>query len=159
MHFTNRKRERQLALHPLQFHFQQGIKQPSSEYRLGVGHVKWPKRYEDIPAGGDAAVFNTLRNNPNAQLKNKMEHAIAAALLATVQKVSPKPFEVMAALCDDALSARNESFENYAANFGMNEDSIKAKRAYDYCCELYYKLSALIGHANIVKFEELHRQF
>lgn len=53
------------------FTFNKGSNSLSSEYRLGVGHVKWPKRYEDIPAGGDVAVFNTLRNNPNAQLNER----------------------------------------------------------------------------------------
>lgn len=141
------------------FTFSRNGKSLSTEYRLGVGHVQWPKRYEDIPAGGDAAVFNTLRSNPNAQLKNKLEHALAAALLARIQKVTPKPHEVLSAICDDGISAHVSSFDDYAANFGMDSDSIKARRIYDHCAELYHKVCALIGDENVTKFAELRAQF
>lgn len=134
----------------------------ATEYRLGVGHVQWPKRYEDIPNGTDpylVPVFNTLRHNPSAQLKDKSEHAAAASWLAKCQKVAPKPYEVLAYVCDDAHSAHNESFEDYASNFGMDADSIKAKRIYDDCAAMYHKLVALVGSENVQKLVELHGQF
>jgi len=139
--------------------FSKGAANLTTEYRLGVGHVNWPKRFEDIPRGGDVLVFNTLRQNPGAQLRNKSDHAAAAALLARVQKVAPKPYEVLAAICDDSQSAHGESWDNYASNFGMDAASIKGRKTYDFCCDLYHKVAALIGADNVRKFAELHCQF
>lgn len=132
------------------------------EYKLGVDHVKWPKTFAQIPQGTPGRlipVFNALRNHPNATLKNKLEHAEAAALLAVKQKVAPKPHEVFACLCRDGLDAHNQSFENWALDFGYDSDSIKAKKVYDHCIDIYHKMAALIGRDLIVKFAELHARF
>lgn len=142
--------------------FSRNAQSVTVEYRMGVGHVKWPTRFEEIPHFAPAnmiPVFNTIRTNPGAQLKNKAEHAEAAAFLAKAQKVSPKPYEVFAAICDDALSAHNDSFDGWASNLGLNSDSIKDKAVYEYCCELYHKVARLVDSKTIQQFAELHSQF
>lgn len=142
--------------------FSKSAKNLCTEYRLGVGHVKFPKTFEAIPHGCPVdlvMVFNTLRHNPGATLKDKGKHAHAAVFLAIHQKVAPKPYEVFAAICEDSLSAHSESFENWCANFGSDPDSIKARKVYDYCCELFHQISALVNRATISKLAELHSQF
>lgn len=132
------------------------------EYKLGVGHVKWPKKFEQTPHGTPShliPVFNTLRENPNAKLKRPLEHAEAAAWLAAKQKVAPKPYEVLACLCRDGLDAHSQSFENWAADFGFDSDSIKAKRNYDHCVDTYHKAVRLIGRETLAKLAELHARF
>lgn len=103
--------------------FSKGSKNFICQYRKGVGHVKWPVKFENIPPGTPAdliPVFNTLRQSPHAELKDKSSHARAAAVLARHQKVTAHPYEVFACVCDDAHTAHSMSFKDYCDNFGMN---------------------------------------
>ncbi len=136
----------------------------SLEYRLGVGHVNWkavnPDRIMGVQLTPDeASVVYTILRNPSAQLKDKSLWATTAAKIAKFQKVSPKPYEVLASYCRDAFSAHNESFENWCGNFGYDADNIKAKNIYDTCAGLYYKLATLIGADNVQKFNDLANEF
>jgi hypothetical protein len=136
----------------------------STEYRLGVGHVNWKDvkfgtcNLGRLTADQESAVY-TIQRNPGAQLKNKALWASTAANIARIQKVAPKPYEVLAAICQDGQDAHGESWDNYAGNFGMDADSIKGRKTYDFCCDLYHQVTALIGAANVAKFAELHSQF
>lgn len=144
--------------------FSRNAKNLLTEYRLGVGHVDFKKyrqgsvNFSRLTADEESAIF-TIQNNPGAQLKDKGLWAAAAAKLAIIQKVSPKPYEVFACVCEDGLSAHNESFENWASNFGYDEDSIKAKKIYDFCCDLYHQIAALIPASVIAQMAELHAKF
>ena len=75
-----------------------------TDYSLGVGHVKVPTRWEDQPNNltqDEVYAFNTLRNKPHAQLKDKALHASFAAKLAKAQKVTPQLADVMHSLLSD----------------------------------------------------------
>lgn len=151
--------------------FSKGGRNLTTEYRLGVGHVSW-KSFRmgtlmafcgNSPVRGltadEESLINAKLRNPSASFKNKALEASAAAKLAYAQKLAPKPYEVLAAICDDGFSAHVESFDGYAGNYGMDTDSIKARRIYDFCGDLYHKVAALIGADNVVKFAEFHAQF
>lgn len=144
-------------------HFTLGSKSLITEYRLGIGHVNWkiktPSSFMHHLSGDQESMVYAVQNNPSATFKNKELQASTAAQLARSQKVAPKPYEVLACVCSDGLSAHNESFEGYADNFGMDKDSIKAKALYGYCGELYHRVVALIGSENVQKFAELQSQF
>lgn len=120
----------------------------STPYKLGVGHVKVPKRWEDQPPGltaNEKAVLNTLRNNPHANLKDKAEHAAFAVKLAKVQKVSPTLEDVMHSLCMDGEAFFNApSFEDWAADFGYDADSRTAEQIFNACDAIGRKLARAI---------------
>lgn len=151
--------------------FTRGGKSFSTEYRLGVGHAKIEK-----VRGGSAAIFvngkllhgltadeesgiYAITNNRSVQFKDKSLHARIAAKVANAQKIQPQAHEVLASCCRDAMDARNESFESWASNFGYDADSIKAKRIYDTCAEIYHKLTAIIDAKTIQQFAELSARF
>lgn len=111
-----------------------------TDYSLGVGHVKVPKRWEDQPNGltsDEVCAFNTLRNNPGAQLKNKAFHASLAAKLAKAQKVTPQLADVLHSLISDGEAYFDAmSFEDWAANYGYDADSRKAENIFRKCDEI-----------------------
>lgn len=107
----------------------------------------------------EQSVLYALQNNRSVTFKDPTPHVSLAAKLARVQRVSPAPHEVLAAICDDGESAQNESFDDWAGNFGYSTGSIKAKRIYETCIELYHQCNALVGTENVRKFAELHAQF
>ena len=135
----------------------------SLEYRLGVGHVDWkiktPSSFVHHLSADQENVVYAVQRNSSVSFKNKQLHASTAAQLAKNQKVTPKSYEVLASYCRDALAAHDESFENWAANFDYDADSIKAKNIYDHCGGLYHKLAALIGADNVQKFNDLANEF
>lgn len=114
-------------------------------YKLGVGHVSIPKRWEDQPADltqDELYAFNTLRNNPHASLKDKALHASFAAKLAKAQKVAPKLADVLHSLCMDGEAFFNaQSFEDWAADFGYDHDSREAEKTFRLCDEIGRKLA------------------
>ena len=68
----------------------------------------------------------------------------------------PNPAEVLGCVCSDYLSAALESFPDWAANFGYDEDSRKAHRIYEDCQTLGPKLRSLgLSHAQIQRFASL----
>lgn len=146
--------------------FNRGIRMLQAPYKLGVGHVDWKKLNLDgtsvLGTGlshDDIAVIRTIQRNPGAQLKDKAIHAEVAAKLAKIQKIAPKPHEVFACYCNEALEATNTTFEDWCANFGYDTDSRKAEQTYNKCREPYASLIQMIGVDNITKFAELHAQF
>lgn len=132
----------------------------STDYSLGVGHVKWPKRHEDIPPGGDIPVFNTIRNNPGANLKNKADHATAAALLARVQKVKPDIAGVLSSLLLDGSPFFDaQSFEDWAGELGYDIDSRKAESLWRECDATGRALAWAIPANVIAKAREILQDY
>lgn len=131
-------------------------------YKLGVGHVDWRKhKFAAFPLP-PADIENMIRakqRKPSANFKDKHLEARAAAYLAKQQKVFPSGFEVLACLCSDGVSAHSESFSDWASSFGYDSDSIKAKKIYDHCLNLYHSVVSLIGPVNVAKFAELNCRF
>lgn len=131
----------------------------STPYKLGVGHVKVPKRWEDQPPGlttDEQCAFNTLRNNPHAQLKDKKLHASFAAKLAYVQKVFPKLEDVMHSLCMDGEAFFNaQTFEQWAADCGYDVDSRAAEQIFNACDAIGRKLARKIPSAVLEQVREV----
>jgi hypothetical protein len=134
------------------------------QYRLGVGHVdfkKWRQgscNLERLTADEESAI-HTIQRNPWAQLKNKALWASTAAKLARAQKVTVKPYKVFACVCDESARAHGQSFQDYCDEMGGNSDSIKEKSVYEFLCEQYHKISAMVNRATISKLAELHGRF
>ena len=70
--------------------------------------------------------------------------------------VAPNLAEVLGRCCDDYQSTRNEGFEGWAENFGMDTDSRKALRMYDECAAIGGRLRRLgLTNAQIERFAAL----
>ena len=68
----------------------------------------------------------------------------------------PDPAEVLGRVCADYMSAKNVSFEEWADDFGYDQDSRKAYRIYEDCQALGLKLRALgLTSAQIERFGAL----
>jgi hypothetical protein len=108
-------------------------------YRLGVGHVS-PAKYQqriyqpNSPTADEENLIRTWQHKPHAQFTNKQLWADAAAKLAKIQRVSPKLDDVCHSLLfDGAAFFDGQRFEDWAAEYGDNPDSIKAKATFDAC--------------------------
>jgi hypothetical protein len=130
-----------------------------TDYRLGVGHVKVPTRWEDQPEGltlDETFAFNTLRNKPSAQLNDKALHASFAAKLAKAQKVVPQLADVMHSLVRDGEAFFDATtFEDWAANMGYDADSRKAEAIYKACDDIGRKLARGIPSEVLTKVREI----
>lgn len=118
----------------------------TTQYSMGVGHAKVPKRWEDQPAGltkDEICAFNTLRNNPHAQLKDKMLHASFAAKLAKAQKLTPQLADVMQSLMLDA-TAHDMTFEDWCGELGYDSDSRKAEAIFNACDKIARQLNRAV---------------
>jgi hypothetical protein len=68
----------------------------------------------------------------------------------------PDPSEVLGRVCADYTSTINASFEDWAGDFGYDQDSRKAYRIYEDCQALGSKLRALgLTSAQITRFGAL----
>lgn len=132
-----------------------------SPYSLGIGHVQ-PGKYRTGSlnlhgwTANEESLLMTWQSKPNANFKDKQLQADVAAKLARIQKVSPQLEDVVSSLFPDGSPFFNaESFEDWAANFGYDTDSIKARDIYQTCMETGRKLSASIPKEVLSQAQEI----
>lgn len=130
----------------------------TGEYRLGVGHVKWPKWCEAYPLGitqDELYCLNTVRMNPGAQIKDKQLWADTAAKLAVAQKVTPKLNDVCSSLLSEGSAFFDgQRFEEWAGDFDFDSDSIKAKEIFDVCDKTGRDLSRALSRDELTGLRE-----
>lgn len=68
----------------------------------------------------------------------------------------PKPYEVFADLCRNALDARGQTFGEWAVDFGYDKDSRKAEKTYLLCQSYYSKLCQFVDHVTMQEFADLY---
>lgn len=111
-----------------------------SHYAFQIGF--WP------PAKAKEAVF--------FDWKNGMAHVTKDRYGKTLGPKKPNPAEVLGRVCADYLSIAQESFSDWSAAYGYDEDSRKAYRIYEDCQALGPKLRRLgLSRAQIQRFGAL----
>jgi hypothetical protein len=156
-----------IAYH-ISFQHQHNGKILTSEYHLGVGHVDWQKyRGGSLMMPGLTQVQeniiyahqNQKFGGPTFKKEFKLDEAKAATCLAKRQKVQPKAYEVFASVCREAWEASQETFDDWASNFGYDTDSRKAEQLYHACKAPFGTLIGMIGSTDVEKFAQLAQQF
>jgi hypothetical protein len=112
----------------------------SGDYKLGVGHVKWPTlaQVEHGHFFGPEQT-NVLRIHARGQTLKKTPEAMAleadvAADLARQQKVVPDINDVVHSLvCDGCAFFDSHTFETWCEDFGYDTDSHKAEAMFRAC--------------------------
>lgn len=73
------------------------------------------------------------------------------------EPLGPRPAEVLAAVCGDALEASETTFEDWAGNFGYDSDSRKAEAIYNTCRNYLPNMLRLMGREGVERMAELSR--
>ena len=135
----------------------------TGDYRLGVGHVKFPKGNEAYPEGittDEMYCLNTLRMKPGAQILDKQLWANTATKLAKAQKVAPKLNDVCHSLLSDGSAFFDGyKFEDWASEYGYSDDSIKAKETFDICDRIGRDLSRALSRDELAGLREWASQY
>ncbi len=130
----------------------------SGPYRLGVGHVKFPKRFEEYPVGittDEMYCLNAIRMKPGAQIADKQLWADTAAKLAKAQEVTPKLEDVCHSLLSDGSAFFDgQRFEDWAGDFGYSSDSIKAKETFETCDRIGRDLARALSRDELAGLRE-----
>lgn len=135
-------------------------------YKLGVGHVKIPTITQGLPCikGGvqftqdELYTWNALKVKPNANIQPKALQASLCAKLAVVQNVSPTLQDVLHSLLMDS-SAMDETFSDWCANFGYDDDSIKALETYQACAKIGQALSKSFTPSELQELREIFQDY
>lgn len=137
----------------------------TGEYRLGVGHVKWPtteqvSRLFVAKAGLTTHEENVCRIHARGQTVKKtpegmQAEAWAAAKLAKVQKVIPKLDDVChSLLMDGSAFFDGQRFEEWADDLGYSSDSIKAKETFETCDRIGRDISKALSRDELEGLRE-----
>jgi hypothetical protein len=115
-------------------------------YSQGLGYVKTDNnlKKEGIKAGQRTVLkFDSSEQKEKIARKcfERNYHMMTFQVFAVV---NPELDQVLYCLFSDS-EAHNDSFENWADNFGYDSDSIAAKKIYDACIENYFKLKKALG--------------
>lgn len=140
-------------------------------YKIGVGHVKWPKEhflnisFHPSVRGLTGDEENICRIHARGQ-RVKQAHdslaleASAASKLAKIQKVFPKITDVMHSLLLDGSPAFDGySLEDWANEYGYSTDSIKAKETYDTCLQTGLALRRAFTEAELTQLREAFQDY
>lgn len=132
-----------------------------TEYSLGIGHVKLQKHVLWWSLTEEERGFlEAWQGKPNANFQNKELQARIAGKLAKAQKVTPSLESVVhSLLLDGQPYFNNESFEEWAANFGYDTDSRKAESTYRTCMEIGRKIKAAVPNDVIEKAQEILQDY
>lgn len=79
-------------------------------------------------------------------------------MLDTITTAAITACTVLYSLCMDA-SAANESFAEWCANLGFDDDSISAFSTYQACEKIGREMKAFFGRDAVRQFEELTRDY
>lgn len=116
----------------------------SGPYKLGTGHVKRPATMADLLKHDRMRLrFSWNHLEHSAQYRQNTGRNVTflpdieaniAAELAAVQKVTPKLPDVLHSLLMDGSAYFDaQRFEDWAADLGYSDDSIKARETFDAC--------------------------
>ena len=130
---------------------------------VGIGHVSIPPKFEEYERSArrtklrrcgmtdsDAAFFARGKLNH----RDPLENARMAVVLAKYQELKPDVGEVLARVCEESVSA-DSPFGEWAADYGYNPDSIRAKDIYDECTRNGKLARRLLTKEEFNAFEEL----
>lgn len=120
-------------------------------FHIGVGHVKpmsydeqgpfWSKSKIQL-SDAEANLSHAWKLRPYATFSNPEVQASLAAKLAVFQKVTPKLDNVVHSILSDGSAYFDaQRFEDWAADYGLDADSIKAKETFDACGEIGREIS------------------
>lgn len=131
----------------------------SGPYKLGIGHVNIPKGEPSIAlhlSTDQVSMLYAIQRHPGADFKDKALQASLCAKLAIAQKVTPKLSDVLHSLILGASPVLNgETFQDWCANCGYSDDSIKAKAVYDTCVQTGLALKRELGQKQIEKIKDI----
>lgn len=143
------------------------IKGEIFNYSLGIGHVDWKKAerqisiilpYEERFSLSADVIEKQSRGKIIPETYNLLVANIAAKI-ANQQKVSPSPAQVLVCICGDGIEAeRAKNYEEWAANFGYDEDSYKGRKTYEACLDGARQARRIVKHEIMEKLAELSSQ-
>lgn len=143
----------------------------TGEFRLGVGHVKWPNlaqlscNFHTATSFLTAGEQNVARIEGRGQTLKKTPEALqvkagAAAKLATRQHVKPSLNDVChSLLMDGAAFFDGYRFKDWANEYGYSDDSIKAKETFEACDRIGRDLARALSLDEISALREWASNF
>lgn len=134
----------------------------SGPYKLGIGHVHVVDPYKSpglarrvCMSADEEHMLYCMKSRPHANFKDKATQSSACAKLAIAQKVAPKLPDVLHSLLLDG-SAVDARFEDWCAEYGYSDDSIKALDTFRECERIG---KALLRAFTRAELEELREAF
>lgn len=132
------------------------------EYKLGIGHVDPRKTVPSLMnlTIEERGFLEAWQSKPYANFTNKQLQAEVAAKVAKYTKVRPEIKDVLWSILLDASPAIDrEGFEDWCGNLGYDSDSIKAKKIYDQCLDIGFKLVSALGMDLIEQLREYFQDY
>lgn len=139
----------------------------SGPYKLGIGHVKIPKppacdsgqwMCQFRLSRDEEGMLYAINGRPHADFKDKALQASLCAKLAIAQKVSPSLSDVLHSLLMDG-SAITETFQDWCANYGYSDDSIKALETYQTCVKEGQALAKVFTPAELNDLRDIFQDY
>ena len=126
----------------------------STDYMQGIGHVPSYDYRASRSAAGDRALRET------AEKGRYHVNPYTSPLFGGRPLPKPSLRDVLCALVNDASAIDYLTYEDWAAEMGMDPDSRKGERTYNKCREIGRDLLAVIGgRENLEKLRELFQGY
>jgi len=128
----------------------------SMPYKMGLGLADWRNvlRKTAIGAGKDSIEYRRVKLMMQNRLASWAQRDLVEKhLSAYVTKCSPA--EVLAFHCREGEDASSQTFADWCAEYGYDEDSRKAEATYRACQDAATTVRKVLSRADVVKFAEL----
>jgi len=120
-----------------------------TEYTAGAAHRYYPKRCRIVPLKhrGKRIPYNHLSS---ARTTHEIERNKQS------RPSEPELADVLCCIVWDAQSVMfGQTFEEFASDYGYDEDSRRAEKCYNACREAHYALIRLCGNEGLEELQEL----
>lgn len=135
----------------------------SGPYSMGYGHLKFPKHANQFYhyTDAEASIIESAARKAFPDLKAYKNQDFVRGLLlklATKQKLTPSLADVMHSLLLDARCGDN-SFKDFCAELGCDDDSISAKETWEACNKTHYAMRDAFTTEERAKLDEAFQDY
>lgn len=129
-----------------------------SDVTIDYSAVLIGKRDKDYKWAHDLWSISFYRRTKGQESRFEFKTGIGLRSKKNGSPVKPTAASVLSCLVRDA-AARDQSFADWCADYGYDDDSIKVLNLYKECCETHTKLLKVFKHDEIARIEELTQDY
>jgi hypothetical protein len=134
----------------------------SFDYSMGIGHIDW-KTFNKSSINyisftrEERSFLETHARKPFCIFYDQKGWANTCAKVANRMKLQPKLIDVISSVLMDA-TALHMTFEDWCSEFGYDNDSKKAEKIYNACCDNARKAMKFLNRETMEKLTELSQR-
>ncbi len=131
----------------------------TTDYSAGIGHLPCYQNWDPKTHGCRLSLHHAEFMEHELQTGKACTPDAYAGFVGNQKAILPNPVDVVWSLTLDSTVLDYSTFEDWACDFGYDEDSRKAEQIYKACMEIALKIRNGLGEGTMTKLRELYQDY